>query len=82
MKLEDENFQEIKIIEELFRHNKIKCVKYNYNIDNIQRQHCNDAFIQLSSEGDRLIFTKKVVKSKIEKLINTDQNQLNKLMHI
>lgn len=48
---------------EFFKHHKVKCVKYKYCVTNPESrdQQCYDSFMQMSSDGYKLNFTKKEV---------------------
>lgn len=69
---------EIDYIIEFFKQNKIKCVKYKYNIHSTtQSQQCFDSFIQLCPQGKRLIISEKRVNKEIYryKALNKEDNK-------
>ena len=67
------------MIETLFQENKVKCIKFNYSLDEVVQKHvCFDAFIKLSQDKKQLIIAnKKPVED--DYILEADPNEVRRL---
>ena len=66
------------MIETLFQENKVKCIKFNYSLDEVVQKHvCFDAFIKLSQDKKQLIIAnKKPVED--DYILEADPNEVRR----
>jgi hypothetical protein len=60
------------LIERFFVMNKVKFIKFNYNLTQYQMQSCFDGYMQVSSDGREVSMTIKKVRSNLEEIKNED----------
>ena len=58
MKFRDGNYDEMLAVIGYLQQNKIKCFKYNYQIDNIDKYNNYQSYLQLGTDCETLNITK------------------------
>jgi hypothetical protein len=67
-------------IEDFFANNRVKVVKYNHaHQGGGATQTCYDAFMQLSPDRERLVFSKKIFRKRYQVLTKMDDEFINNM---
>lgn len=74
------NTEEFYTITRYLQHNKVSCFKYNYCLDaEIQNHSSFQSFLQLDSEGEKLIITNRKPVDDFEYTLSNDPKEIKKL---